>query len=76
MIDYKIFRSMHPSKPIFDDQTDDLGAEAMAKNEPPDDDFLAMMPPRIHAFDLANKAWSKISYFDMYEYVNMVQVTN
>lgn len=72
MIDYHIFRSMHPYNKMFDNQTDDLGAEPMAKMEPPDDDFLAMMPPRIHAFDLANKAWSTSSLsFNGHQYLRV-----
>jgi hypothetical protein len=62
-VDYDIYRRFHPNKCIFDDRMDDLGEEAMVKDEPPDDEFLAMLPPEIHAFDLASKAWSKLSLF-------------
>jgi hypothetical protein len=58
MVDYDIYRRLHPKKAIFSDRTDDLGTEAMNKTEPPDDDFLAMMPPEIHAYDFSTKAWS------------------
>lgn len=65
MVDYTMFRRMHPSKSIFVYQKDDLG-EAMNKNEPPDDDFLAMLPAQIHAFDLSTKSWSREPSFMFY----------
>jgi hypothetical protein len=60
MVDYSIFKRMHPRKPIFSTEADDLGSEAMNKKEPPDDDFLALLPPDIHAFDFSAKTWSKL----------------
>jgi hypothetical protein len=33
----------------------------MNKKEPPDDDFLALLPPEIHAFAFSTKTWSKES---------------
>jgi hypothetical protein len=57
MVDYNFFRRLHPRKPMFSNMTDDLGTEAMNKEQPPDDDFLAMLPPLIHAFDFSTKAW-------------------
>lgn len=59
MVDYAMFRRIYPNKSIFDDNTDDLGEEAMNKTEPPDDDFLAMLPPYIYGFDIDSKTWSK-----------------
>lgn len=61
MVDYNIFKRMHPHNSLFSTETDDLGSEAMAKNEPPDDQFLALLPPEMHAFDLGAKTWSKAS---------------
>lgn len=61
MVDYNIFKRMHPHNPQFSTETDDLGSEAMSKNEPPDDQFLALLPPEMHAFDLAAKTWGKAS---------------
>lgn len=59
MVDYAMLRRIYPNKNIFDYNTDDLGEEAMNKTEPPDDDFLAMLPPHIYAFDIDSKTWSK-----------------
>lgn len=61
MVDYEMFRRLYPDKDIFDGRIDELGGEAMQKSEPPDDDFLAMLPPRIYAFDIESKAWSKFA---------------
>ncbi|KAK0634097.1 P-loop containing nucleoside triphosphate hydrolase protein, partial [Immersiella caudata] len=60
MIDYNMFRRMHPSNFIFMRYHDDLGSEAMNKEEPPSDEFLATLPPRIHAFDFGSKSWRLI----------------
>lgn len=59
MVDYAILRRFYPNKAIFENSTDDLGEEAMNKTEPPDDDFLAMLPPHIFGFDIESKTWSK-----------------
>jgi len=60
MIDYNMYRRMHPKNPVFQDLRDDLGTEAMNAEEPPSDEFLAMMPYRIHAFDFGPKSWGKL----------------
>lgn len=65
MIDYGIYRRLYPDKSMFRDRTDDLGPEAMDAAEPPDEDFLVMMPPVIHGFDLANKSWSMLILTDV-----------
>lgn len=54
-----MLRRFYPNKAIFDNSTDDLGEETMNKTEPPDDDFLAMLPPYIFGFDIDSKTWSK-----------------
>lgn len=59
MIDYNMFQRMHSRKEMFANRADDLGSEAMNRNEPPSDEFLALLPPEIHAFDFSAKAWSK-----------------
>jgi hypothetical protein len=59
MVDYDMFRKMHPSNTMFYNVVDDLGVAAFNSSDPPDDDFLAMLPPKIHAFDVNVKAWSK-----------------
>ncbi|KAK4185152.1 P-loop containing nucleoside triphosphate hydrolase protein [Podospora australis] len=60
MVDYKMYKRMHPRKKIFEEQADDLGSEAMNKTEPPSDDFLTIMPPEVHAYDLSAKIWKLI----------------
>ncbi len=50
---------MHGNKAIFLSQQDDLGAAAMDAHEPPEGDFLALLPPYIHGFNLHTKSWSK-----------------
>lgn len=59
MVDYGVLRRMHPGNPIFSITQDNLGDEVMDRDATPDDDFLACLPPKIHAYDLLEKAWSK-----------------
>jgi len=61
MVDYKMFLRMHPGKPLFKSMTDDLGPAATNAADPPSDDFLALLPPMIHAFDFSSKSWSMYS---------------
>lgn len=60
MVDYNMFRRIHPKKAIFLSQADDLGTEAMNRAEPPSDEFLAMLPPQLHAFDFSAKGFRLI----------------
>jgi hypothetical protein len=60
MVDYDIYRRLHPHKDMFNSKVNQLSKEAFDATEPPDEDFLALLPPEIHGFDLANKAWKLI----------------
>ncbi|KAI1130671.1 P-loop containing nucleoside triphosphate hydrolase protein [Nemania abortiva] len=60
MIDYEVFRRMHPKNEIFDLIIDDLGQEVMDRDQPPSDTFLACLPAHIHGYDLSEKAWKLI----------------
>jgi len=64
MIDYHMLRRMHPTKVMFQSDIDDLGTAAMKRDEPPSDEFLAVLPSDIHAFDFSRKAWSKPPFTD------------
>lgn len=67
MVDYNMFRRIHPKKAIFISQADDLGSTAMNRAEPPSDEFLAMLPPQLHAFDFSAKGFSTHApYFRMH----------
>lgn len=59
MIDYKTYQTLHPYRSIFKNQSMDKTNESVNMDGPPDDDFLVLLPPRIHAFDLTGKTWSK-----------------
>lgn len=61
VVDYHMLKRMHPNKPMFGYDTDDLGEEAMNAKTPPDDDFLALLPSHIHAFSLHRKRWGECS---------------
>ncbi|KAB2573671.1 hypothetical protein DBV05_g7671 [Lasiodiplodia theobromae] len=60
MVDYQMLKRMHPKKAIFQYKGDDLGEEAMNAKNPPDDDFLALLPSHIHAFSLQRKHWLRL----------------
>lgn len=55
MVDLKAYRSLHQSSTsgLFDE----LGPEAMAKEEPPDDKFELLLPPTIKGFNMRRKKW-------------------
>ena len=61
MIDYEIYRRLHSHKDLFQGVDDHLGIEAMNSSVPPEGDFLALLPPQMHAFDLSTKSWRKSS---------------
>ncbi|KAI8955849.1 hypothetical protein F4801DRAFT_586532 [Xylaria longipes] len=62
MIDLKAYRSLHKSNQ-YDRMSqgsglaDELGPEAMKKNEPPDDKFELLLPPTIKGFNMRRKKW-------------------
>lgn len=62
MIDVKTYRFLHgPSQyPVLETEeriVDQLGEEAMSKDEPPDDYFEFLLPPMIKGFNLRTKKW-------------------
>lgn len=61
MVDLKAYRSLHNSNPYARGATsglqDELGPEAMAKEEPPDDRFELLLPPTIKGFNMRRKKW-------------------
>ena len=59
MVDYNMYKKLHPQNLMFRTQADDLGSEAMNKKEPPDSHFLALLSPELVAFNLSTKTWSK-----------------
>lgn len=61
MVDLKAYRSLHktnqyPLAPISE-LRDELGPEAMAREEPPDDWFELLLPPTIKGFNMRRKKW-------------------
>jgi len=63
MIDYTVYRRLYPAKDIFVDHSDKrLSEEAMDQPEPPEGDFVILLPAQVHAFDFATKEWSESSY--------------
>ncbi len=59
MIDITTYRKMHPDAAIFKLRlTDELGEEAMKKEEPPGEEFLLLLPPNVYGFNMQEKKWS------------------
>ena len=62
MIDYKTYRSLHKSGD-FDGRRwtrglgDRMSSEQMANDEPPDDEFELLLPPKIKGYNLRRKKW-------------------
>ncbi|KAI0543546.1 hypothetical protein F4679DRAFT_577526 [Xylaria curta] len=56
MIDLKAYRSLHRTIQGTD-LADELGPEAMKRDEPPDDKFELLLPPTIKGFNMRRKKW-------------------
>lgn len=62
MINLKTYRCLHQNNPYEGaiwrkDLADELGPEAMARDEPPDDQFELLLPAIIKGFNLRRKKW-------------------
>lgn len=63
MVDLKTYRSLHGRENHLPGSglTDEVGPEAMAKDEPPDEYFELLLPLQIKGYNLGRKKW-----FDLY----------
>lgn len=61
MIDYDMYRRLHPSKHIFRWVPNEEDRKVTGMDSPLDDDFLACLPAGIHGFDFSTKSWGKSS---------------
>ena len=58
MVDYKTYRSLHPDNASLRNHLkDELGPEAMARDEPPDEQFELLLPLKIKGYNLRRKKW-------------------
>jgi len=64
MIDTATFNELHPSQSL---QQDELGSDAMERDNPPDETFLLLLPPRIHGYGLDDKKWMTLTIEDIRE---------
>ena len=61
MVDFNTYRKMHSSAAVFKHKaksSDILPLDAMEKDEPPDDQFLLLLPANVWGFSLQDKKWS------------------
>jgi hypothetical protein len=58
MVDLATFYKMHPENLPHSRLRDDLGVEATARQRPPDDDFLLLLPAKVRGFNMQQKKWS------------------
>ena len=59
MIDLKTYSSLHKEN-VYPSRTslmDELGPEAMARDEPPDEQFVLLLPLKIKGYNLRRKKW-------------------
>lgn len=61
MVDLKAYCSLHKGNEYGEgpnsELRDELGPEAMARGEPPDDRFELLLPPTIKGFNMRRKKW-------------------
>lgn len=55
MIDCKTYRRLHLR--LEREFKDELGPEALTRDEPPDEQFILLLPPKIKGFNLVRKKW-------------------
>ncbi|KAH6890682.1 P-loop containing nucleoside triphosphate hydrolase protein [Thelonectria olida] len=64
MLDYEGYREVHQTDGDNEirrqGQSDDLPETLLGRDEPPDDPFLLLLPPRIHGFGLHDKKWRSL----------------
>jgi hypothetical protein len=53
MIDMSAYKKLHPTSSL----EDHIGSEKMARDDPPDGDFLLLLPPKIKGYNLRRKKW-------------------
>lgn len=64
MVDDAMHRRMFPDATILKDHgrlSENLGNEAMARNIPPGEDFVLLLPPTMHGFDMQAHKWLVLS---------------
>lgn len=59
MVDMYTYRQMHSKEAELPAQQDDLGSDAMEREEPPVDPFLLLLPAEIPGFSFDDKKWSE-----------------
>lgn len=57
----KTFGKLHPENALTTNEREKLDAEEMTQEEPPDEKFLFLLPPRIKGYNLRRKKWYEIS---------------
>ncbi|KAI8668144.1 AAA domain-containing protein [Fusarium keratoplasticum] len=61
MVDYDMFRRLHPSNSAFQlDPRDHISAFEFSNIEEPPEEFLYCLPPEIHGFDFTTKTWKAL----------------
>ena len=60
MIDIYTYKTLHASSTLANrNLRADLNKETMARNEPPEGDFVLLVPPTIIGYNLRLKKWGK-----------------
>ncbi|SPO04285.1 related to TOB3 (member of AAA-ATPase family) [Cephalotrichum gorgonifer] len=59
MVDMSTYRELHKEQGQSGERGD-LDAEAMSRDEPPDDPFVLLLPPRILGFGMHDKKWRSL----------------
>lgn len=57
MVDLRTYRKLHPNVFSPTQLVDELGPEALARDEPPDEQFEFLLPLKIKGYNLRRKKW-------------------
>ena len=60
MIDLTTYYKMYPDKKPKLPLRDELGPDAMDSEEPPDGDFVLLLPTNVRGFNLTEKNWKEL----------------
>ena len=57
MVDLATFHKMHPGRTLWRRLPDDLGPEIRAQEDPPEGDFVLLLPKKVHGLNILENKW-------------------
>jgi hypothetical protein len=64
MVDNTTYKQLHQDSTEVEPEVDDLGQEAMDREDPPDGPFILLLPASTRGYGMHDKKWSKLAFHD------------